>query len=745
MVSTDLIRESFVVLFARSLLRAFLRTRLRVQMSHTLGPLPERLLVASNHQSWLDALLLMSLLPFPVLVVVSPGEYRGPLKWFLKFFPHVVIDQAEALSVKRLARLIEKGTPVLVFPEGQSTRSGALMKLYDTAALAALKTGAAILPVSIDGLAMTRFGETLGGVVDEWRPEVRVTVGRLERSPALLDGSLRLRRRHAAAHMQRILQAVAVSSQPSRTLFEAFLCAADRFGRKAPILEESQGPPKTYGDLVKASLALGRLVARITRERETVGVLMPNAAATVCLLLGLGAIGRVPAMLNFTAGRSGVQASCRAARVRLVITSRRFLKALQEQGIQLDLDDVEIVYVEDLKGQLSLVDKAWLIGKALRNPRRVMAAQDPAAPAVILFTSGSEGTPKGVVLSHSGILSNIAQMRAVIDFTPADKFLNALPMYHSYSLTACTLMPLVSGTKVLLYPTPLHYHVIPELAYTRACTFLFGTSTFLGHYARNAHPYDFHRVRVVVSGAEKLDDYVADTWLRKFGLRITEGYGATECSPVLALNAPLAYKAGSVGRMLPNIEHRILPVPGIERGGELHVRGPNVMLGYLFPNDPGVLKPPCSELGQGWYATGDVVEMDDEGFLSVRGRVKRFAKVAGEMVSLEAVERIARHASPEHHHAASVLVVSELGESTVLVSTDPSLNRTALLQAARKLGGHELAVARNIVHVKELPLLGSGKIDYVALQGLVTGLKPSSIEQGIVVSLRPSAGIRAGS
>ena len=731
--------------FARSLLRLFLRARLRAHLSHTLGPLPERLLVASNHQSWLDALLLLGLLPFPVVVVVAPGEYRGPLKWMLRFFPHAVIDQSQAFSVKRLARLIDKGTPVLVFPEGQATRSGSLTKLYDTAALAALKTASAILPVSIDGLAMSRFGEVSGGRTEKWRPEVRVTVGRLERSPTTKDGSLKLRRGLAAAHMQRILQAVAASSLPARTLFESFLLAADRCGRKTPILEESQGSPKTYGDLIKASLALGRLVARITRERETVGVLMPNAPATVCLLLGVGAMGRVPAMLNFTAGRSGVQASCRAARVRLVITSRRFLEALQEQGIRLDFEEVEVVHLEDLKDRLTLADKAWLVARALPNPRRVIAAQDASAPAVILFTSGSEGTAKGVVLSHSAILSNIAQMRAVIDFTPADKFLNALPMYHSYSLTACTLMPLVSGTKVLLYPTPLHYHVIPELAYTKACTFLFGTSTFLGHYARHAHPYDFHRVRVVVSGAEKLDEHVAQAWLRKFGLRITEGYGTTECSPVLALNAPLAYKPGSVGRLLPNIEHRIVPVPGIARGGELHVRGPNVMLGYLFPHDPGVLVPPCSELGEGWYATGDVVEMDDEGFLSVRGRVKRFAKVAGEMISLEAVERIARHASPEHQHAASVLVVAELGESTVLFTTDPQLNRTALNQAARKLGGHELAVARNVVHVEALPRLGSGKVDYVALQGLVSGLKPSSIEQfepGIVVSLRPSAAIR---
>jgi len=699
------------------------------------------LLIASNHQSWLDAPLLASLLPFPVLIVVSPDEYRGCLKWVLKAFPHVVIDQTEAFSVKRLARLIEKGTPVLVFPEGQPTRTGSLMKLYDTAALAALKVGAAILPVGIDGLAFSPFGAALGRRRGWERPEVWISVGRLERSSISADGSLKGRRRRAGWQMQVILQAVTASCAPPRTLFEAFLGTASRFGRRTPILEESGQSPKTYGDLVKTSLALGRLVARISRDRETVGVLMPNAAATVCLLLGLWAMGRVPAVLNFTAGRMGVRASCRAARVRLVITSRRFIAALEAQGIQLDLDYVEVAYLEDLKDRITLADKAWLLLRALPNPRMVTAPQDPTAPAVILFTSGSEGTPKGVVLSHAGILANVAQMRAVIDFTPVDKFLNALPMYHSYSLTACTIMPLVCGTRVLLYPTPLHYHVIPELAYARGCTFLFGTSTLLGHYARAAHSYDFYRVRVVVSGAEKLDDRVADMWLQKFGLHITEGYGTTECSPVLALNAPLAYKPRSVGRMLPNIEYRVVPVPGIANGGELHVRGPNVMLGHLFPEDPGVVKPPRSELGDGWYATGDVVEIDEEGFLSVVGRVKRFAKVAGEMVSLEAVERIARYASPDHEHAASVLVVNELGESTVLFTTDPKLNRTALLQAARRLGGHELAVARNIVPVGELPRLGSGKTDYVALQKLVAGaLELSDLDrsdQAIVVSLRP--------
>jgi acyl-[acyl-carrier-protein]-phospholipid O-acyltransferase/long-chain-fatty-acid--[acyl-carrier-protein] ligase len=202
-------------------------------------------------------------------------------------------------------------------------------------------------------------------------------------------------------------------------------------------------------------------------------------------------------------------------------------------------------------------------------------------------------------------------------------------------------------------------------------------------------------VRYVISGAEKLNPEVAQLWLKEYGLRIMEGYGATECAPVLSLNTPLAYRVGTVGRMLPGIEHRVLPVPGIARGGVLHVRG-RLMSGYYLYGNPAVLQPPQSEAGPGWYNTGDVVEIDDDGFVTIHGRVKRFIKIAGEMVSLEAVESIAHHASPHHVHAATVELIQRSGESTVLFTTDPGLSRPLLQQAARELGAQELAVARRV-------------------------------------------------
>jgi acyl-[acyl-carrier-protein]-phospholipid O-acyltransferase/long-chain-fatty-acid--[acyl-carrier-protein] ligase len=288
-------------------------------------------------------------------------------------------------------------------------------------------------------------------------------------------------------------------------------------------------------------------------------------------------------------------------------------------------------------------------------------------------------------------------------------------MYHTYGLTACTLMPLLAGTRLFLYTTPLHYKIIPELVYTRDCTFMFGTSTFLGNYARHAHPYDFHSVRVVISGGEKLHPDVAALWWKKFGLRIYEGYGATECGPAMALNTPLGFRESTVGRFLPGLQWRLVSVPGIVRGAALHVHSATLMSGYYFPEQPGALHPPRSEVGMGWYNTGDVVEVDEDGYVRILGRVKRFAKIAGEMVSLEVVERIAYVASPDHTHAATVEQTSAGGESTVLFTTDPGLDRMALVRAARHIGAQDLAIARRIVKVSSLPLLGSGKTDYVTL------------------------------
>jgi acyl-[acyl-carrier-protein]-phospholipid O-acyltransferase / long-chain-fatty-acid--[acyl-carrier-protein] ligase len=336
----------------------------------------------------------------------------------------------------------------------------------------------------------------------------------------------------------------------------------------------------------------------------------------------------------------------------------------------------------------------------------------PTEAAVILFTSGSEGVPKGVVLAHKNLLSNRHQLAARIDFNPTDIVFNALPVFHSFGLTGGFLLPVFSGIKTVLYPSPLHYRIVPAFVYDCNATILFGTDTFLAGYARMAHPYDFYAVRYIFAGAEKVKDETRRTYMEKFGVRVFEGYGATETAPVIAVNTPMHYKPGTVGRLLPAIAHKLIPVPGIATGGALHVKGPNVMSGYYKADKPGELQPPP----EGWYDTGDIVSIDDAGFVTIQGRAKRFAKLAGEMVSLTAVEALVAKVSPAKFHAAVTKPDERKGEVIVLITTDGTLTVDSLLAQARADGQPELMVPKDIRMVDALPVLGTGKTDYVTLE-----------------------------
>ncbi|MBM4182029.1 MAG: AMP-binding protein [Betaproteobacteria bacterium] len=472
----------------------------------------------------------------------------------------------------------------------------------------------------------------------------------------------------------------------------------------------------SYGDVLKMTLALGRLACKVTQPEEHVGVLLPNMASTVSLLIGLSAFRRVPCMLNYTAGTEGMQAACEVARVRTVLTSRLFLKKANLEEAVAALHGVNLLYLEDMRGRFGLVDKLWLMGFALWFPRAAVPPGDAEAPAVVIFTSGSEGRPKGVVLSHRALLANVEQILAYLPIGREDKVFNCLPVFHSFGLTAGTLLPLVSGTKLVLYPSPLHFKEIPKLIGDRQATVLFGSSTFLGHYARHAEPEDLMSLRYVVAGAEKLAEPVRRTWREQFGVDILEGYGATETAPVLSVNRPDNNRPGTVGPLLPGIEARVVAVEGIERGGELHVRCRNLLSGYYLPDRPGVLAPPWSSLGEGWYNLGDVAEIDADGYLTILGRLKRFAKVAGEMVSLEVVEALARAASDEAMHAATCVPDPGRGECIVLFTTDATLSREQLAQVARAKQLPEIALPRRIRVVESLPVLGTGKINYPLLK-----------------------------
>ena len=675
----------------------------------------ERTLIVANHESFLDGLLIGLMIPVDaVFVVHSQIACRPFFAFLLRFVPHLAVDSTSPLAMKQIVKLVETGQPVVIFPEGRITKTGSLMKVYDGAAFVAAKTGATIVPVRIDGAARSYFGRLAGVYPRKVFPKVTIAIQSRRTIPMPDLPSAKERRRRSGELMRQILLDMLVATRPLRTFYEAFLDGKQTFGANYKLVEDIRLVEESYGSLLKTALGLSRVVSRLTAPGEIVGILTPNAAPTLGLVLGLSIGKRVPALLNYTAGADGLRAACTAANIKTIVASRGFIEKARLGAVIEQLDGIDIHYLEDFKAQVGLGDKLWVLWH-LAFPACAAVAQSPDDPAIVLFTSGSEGKPKGVVHSHTSVLSNVAQIRAVADFTPLDKFMMALPLFHSFGLTCGVLLPLVSGCKVFLYPTPLHYRVIPEIVYDRDCTVLFGTSTFLGNYGKYAHPYDFGRLRYVVAGAEKLSEDVRRQWIEKFGIRILEGYGVTECAPVVAVNVPMACRIGSVGQLLPGVEYEIEPVPGIDKGGALHVKGPNVMKGYLLFDLPGVIQQPDSK-GAGWYSTGDIVERDADGFVHIRGRLKRFAKIAGEMISLEVVEKNATAAAPGFAHAASTRADAAKGEALVLFTTAPELSREQLLAAAKTAGSPELSVPRIIRCVESIPLLGSGKTDYVTLK-----------------------------
>ena len=507
------------------------------------------------------------------------------------------------------------------------------------------------------------------------------------------------------------------TSDIDRTLFEALIDAKDLNGGKAPAVEDVKRAPLSYKKLVIGSVALGRELNRMTRMGEAVGVLLPNVNGVVATFFALQSGGRVPAMLNYTAGQANLKAACTAAEIRTIVTARAFVDQgkLHDLISALEADGLRVLYLEDLGTRIGTGAKLRALVAAtfaLRSHRRLRISPD--APAVILFTSGSEGLPKGVVLTHRNLLANCAQLSARIDFNSSDVVLNALPVFHSFGLTGGTLLPILGGVKTLLYPSPLHYRIVPALAYDSNATILFGTDTFLAGYARMAHSYDFYSLRFIFAGAERVRDETRRTYADKFGLRILEGYGATEAGPVIAVNTPMFFQAGTVGQLLPGVEARLDEVPGITEGGRLSIRGPNIMAGYLKADLPGVLQPPEG----GWHDTGDIVTIDDKGFVAIRGRAKRFAKIGGEMVSLPAVEGYAAAVWPDAMHAVVTRPDPRKGEQLVLLTTAPDANAAALQAWGRANGVAELMIPRDIRVMEALPVLGTGKLDYVAMAAL---------------------------
>lgn len=709
-----------MVAFIRVIFRALFRIVFRVKVHglenfHAAG---KRLLVVANHVSLLDGLLLVLFIPgAPMFVINTHWANKKWLKPLLSLGEYLPVDQASSHFLKSVIKEIKKDRHIIIFPEGRLTTTGSIMKIYHGPALIAEKGGANILPVYIKNAEYSKFSRLKCKLNQHWFPKISLHIypEQVIHYPDGLKGHKR--RVYAENALERIMLELSYNGRyEEKTIPHLLIEAREHFGGNTVIAEDLNWEPLTYNKLIIKTLVLSELICNLYPQQRYIGLMLPNTNAALVTFLSLQFNCKVPVMLNFTMGEFGLLNACETANIKTIITSRKFIEiAKLEDLIEKLSESVALIFLEDLKEKVTLGHKMKAVVRSkfpMLMKNCLFYNKTSADQAVVLFTSGSEGLPKGVVLSHNNIATNRSQLASVVDLNTRDIIFNALPMFHSFGLTVGTILPLLNGIKIFFYPSPLHYHVIPEYVYDTDSTIFFGTNTFLNGYAKYAHPLDFHNLRMVLCGAEKLQEETDRVWHQKFGIRINEGYGVTECGPAISANVDRQYKRGTVGKILPGIEYYLEPVEGVEEGGRLVVKGPNIMMGYLYHDNPCEIVPPETDRGNGWYDTGDVVTVDDEGFITIIGRAKRFAKIGGEMVSLATVENLAYHVWPNAQHVATQLPDKTKGEQIVLLTTQRDPDRQDMSKGAKEQGLSELHAVKKIIFQKELPLLGSGKVDY---------------------------------
>ncbi len=677
----------------------------------------DKLMVISNHASLLDGIILWTYIDVDLRILVNRGRARELLlRPFMQNRYTVQIDTMNPYSLKGVIDEVNRGTALLVFPEGRITRTGNLMKIYEGAGFVAYKTGARILPVHLGGTYDTIFAKKHPG--RKIFGPITLTIGEVCPPIDLERFQPHDRKREAALTIYGMLCEMFYEAhyKPS-TLGREFIRICRERGSK-PLFKDATGVEVTCRKALIGGFALGEKLS--SSEGRNAGILLPNLVATALVIYGLLMFRKVPVLLNYSVGPRALRHAMELAGLKVIITSRAFLERVKiDPGI---FEGARIVYLEDLKASIGAGDRLRAVLRSIFPGGLARVSEgEHNAPAAILFTSGSEGLPKGVCLSHENIIANIWQALSRVDVGTGDYFLNALPIFHSFGLTIGVFLPVFAGARSFLYVSPLHYRIVPEIAYEEGCTVIMGTNVFLNGYARRANPYDFHTMRYVFCGAEALSEAVFEYYAKVFGVRVMSGYGATECAPIICMNSALENKHGSVGKVLPGIEYKVMPVGGIDskegRVGRLFVKGRNVMMGYL-DNEAANHKYLVED--GGWYDTGDIVEVDDSGFVTIVGRLKRFSKISGEMISLTAIEEALAGVFGVRRELAVMAVSDERkGERLVLVTNARDADLRKVRDVLREKGHSDLTFPREIIYMKELPKLGTGKPDYVKLKEML--------------------------
>jgi acyl-[acyl-carrier-protein]-phospholipid O-acyltransferase/long-chain-fatty-acid--[acyl-carrier-protein] ligase len=676
---------------------------------------------AIAHQSQMDPALMLALLPDDTLHILDEASATsGWLEPYRALARTITFNAAHVFVSRRLVRHLKgNGRLAVYFPQTVEPDARSF-RLFRAVARIAARANADIVAVHVarsqflpwstlpeEQAPRRLFPKLIAASLEAISLETFATRG--GRPPTNLTNAL----------LDRVAEARVAATRRKRTLFTTFSQAARGFGAERTIVEDNITGTLSYKQLMIAAHVLGGRFAAVTNGGDIVGLMAPNSVGMASAFVGLQSAGCVAAMINYSAGPATAAAAVKMARIRLVVSTRAFVERAQIGDIVAAIEGAgaRMIWLEDIRKDVTTFQKA-LGGIFWRWPHLRGKADNTA---VILFTSGSEGQPKGVELTHNNLLANVAQIEARIRFSPADKLFNVLPVFHSFGLTGGTILPLANGVHILFYPSPLHFRQIPEIAAKAKPTIMFGTDTFYAAYGRAADDGDFSSLRLVVAGAEPVREETRRQWRDRFGVRIVEGYGMTEASPVVAVNTASHFRDGTVGRLLPSMRCRLEAEEGIEDAGRLWLSGPNIMRGYIQPDGRNTNLSATDD----WLDTGDIVSFDNDGYLAIRGRMKRFAKIAGEMVSLAAVEVLAQELWPDARHAAIALPDPKRGERIVLVTTLAGATRQALSAFGKQRGVAEIAFPEKVLVVGEIPSLGSGKTDHAAVKRMAQSLLSS--------------------
>jgi acyl-[acyl-carrier-protein]-phospholipid O-acyltransferase/long-chain-fatty-acid--[acyl-carrier-protein] ligase len=700
---------------------------------------PGGFLLIPNHITWIDAIVLQIACPRPIRFMVHEQIYQQPaLNGIFRIFNAIPISSRHAKEAIRAAvEQIRAGDIVCIFPEGELTRSGTLLRLQRGFEVIARQAEAPVVPVWLDQLWGSIFSFQGGKYFRKIprRIPYPVTVAFGEPIPP---------EKATIALVRERLLILGEWAYQHRPILRGHLAQACLRGLKRrqfdpAVTDGMDGSVTSRGSVLAAAIALSRYARKHLSNRR-VAVVLPTGRGAVIANAALMLAGKVPVNLNFTAGRAATESAIRIAGITELITAGPVIKRLPDFPWPVRTLRLEEI-IPPLKKKIIL----WRILVFL--PWRLLAAilgtpsKGDHEEAVVLFTSGSAGEPKGVVLSHRNILGNVSQFSSMLDLSRGDAILGCLPFFHSFGCTVTLWYPLIEGIRLVTHPNPLETVKNVELIEKHKVSLLILTPTFLRSYLRKAEPAQIASLKLVVTGAEKLPAELATAFESRFGKPVQQGYGLTETAPVVSTNLPdpkkfkpedavqPASRFGSVGKMAPGIAAQIRdPDSGdllsLNDTGILWLRGPNIFEGYL--NDPTRT---AAVIQDGWFKTGDLGRFDDDGFLYIEGRLSRFSKIGGEMVPHETVEtkiREAQKISPEEHSIAITGIPDEAkGEALVLLSTieiDPAGLRAAL----GAMGIPNLWIPKRILRVEAIPTLASGKLDLKACREIALASKTPS-------------------